>query len=115
MKLSRVEVVPRYSHKLGKTIYLIYVNGKKLSAHHTFADAKKSAQMFIDKEKKQNPPISDNVKIYGRLIRIEAQKTQDHICDNECKAVNHKYFHDFKSKPEIWGLPNGDLLIKARS
>lgn len=62
---------------------------------------------------KTNPP--DKVMIYGRLIRIEAQKTQTHICDDECKRVNHKYFHDFTSHPEIWGMPNGDLVIKARS
>lgn len=52
------------------------------------------------------------VKIYGKLLRIEAQKTQKHICDAECKRVNHCYYHDFKAGASIYGMPDGSLVIR---
>lgn len=60
---------------------------------------------------KSNP---GRVVIYGRLLRIEAQKTQPHVCDAGCKRVGHRYFHDFKPGAVIYGLQNGDLLIQNR-
>lgn len=58
-----------------------------------------------------NPP-KGAVKIYGRLLRIEAQKTQRHICDAACKKANHCYFHDFKSGACVYGMPDGTLVIR---
>lgn len=49
--------------------------------------------------------------IYGKVTRIEAQKTQDHICDEECKRFKHRYFHEFTSGPKMYGLPDGSILI----
>ncbi len=54
------------------------------------------------------------VLIYARVNRIIATKTQKHICDAECKRHGHRYFHDFTSRPKMYGLPNGDLLITTR-
>lgn len=59
----------------------------------------------------QNPK---RVLIYGNVQTIYAQKTQDHICDDDCKKHGHRYYHEFHSKPKMYGLPNGDLLITTR-
>jgi len=53
-------------------------------------------------------------KIYGKVHRIMAEKSQQHICDAACKRAGHRYFHDFKTKPEMYGLVNGDILITSR-
>lgn len=58
-----------------------------------------------------NPPKSTGrgasktvVKIYGRVLRVEAQKTGAHQCDAECRRCDHKYFHDFR-------LPTGVKML----
>lgn len=61
---------------------------------------------------KENPSI--DAKIYGRVLAIEAQKTGKHVCDAECKKFKHRYRHDFKSGPVMYGLSDGSILIKAR-
>ena len=74
-------------------------------------DAIATLKFEMKRHGKSNP--AKPVLIYGNVQRIEAQKTQNHICDAECKAHNHRYFHDFKVKPKMYGLPDGSLLIKV--
>jgi hypothetical protein len=64
-----------------------------------------------EQKAKSNP--DKPVLIYGNVRRIEAVKSQNHICDDECKACGHRYFHDFTTKPKMYGLPDGSLLIKV--
>lgn len=58
---------------------------------------------------KSNP---QGVLIYGQVDTIYAKKTQNHVCDDDCKAHGHRYYHKFSSKPKMYGLPDGTLLIK---
>ena len=62
---------------------------------------------------KRNPP-KRAVEIYGRLLRLEAQKGPGHVCDAACKNAGHCYFHDFSKHARVFGLPDGSLLIKDK-
>lgn len=57
---------------------------------------------------KNNSPLPH---LYGRVLRVEAQKTQPHHCDAECREVQHCYYHDFDSGPDMLGLPAGTRLV----
>jgi hypothetical protein len=50
----------------------------------------------------------------GQAREIEAQKTQRHRCDVECKRLGHRYYHPFTEKTMMWQLRNGDLLIQSQ-
>ena len=63
------------------------------------------------KEVRQRNPKGATL-IYGQVDCIYATKKQNHICDDECKKNGHRYFHEFSSKPKMYGLPDGTLLIK---
>lgn len=83
---------------------------------YTMSPRRHSALGFKTKykggQKKHNPPKP--VMIYGSIGRIEGTKTQRHICDDECVAYGHRYYHNFKSKPKMYGLPDGSLLVTNR-
>jgi hypothetical protein len=68
--------------------------------------------MNVAMTKHAQPNPKKPVLIYGQVERIFAKKTQNHVCDDDCKSHEHRYFHDFKSKPKMYGLPNGSILIK---
>ena len=76
--------------------------------------AQKISEHFYNKlrvlQRKRNP--GQATKIYGKVLRIEAQKTGKHHCDAECKRCGHRYYHDFRVKASMYGLPDGSILIK---
>jgi hypothetical protein len=56
-------------------------------------------------------PTEGLTKIYGRVLRVEAQKTQVHRCDPGCAKARHCYYHDFESKNvNEFGLPAGSEI-----
>lgn len=93
--------------------FVVRIPGKPEADYFTddLKDAVDTARAIAARRTQKNPK---RVLIYGNVQTIYAQKTQSHICDDECKKHGHRYFHDFHSKPKMYGLPNGDLLITTR-
>jgi hypothetical protein len=63
---------------------------------------------------RRNPYRAPGVKIYERLSKVYAQKGPGHKCDPKCKRAGHWYYHVFTSRPKMYGLANGDVLISSR-
>lgn len=53
-------------------------------------------------------------KIYGQLLEMRMKRTGPHRCDKRCAKAGHRYKHVFKSKPTVYGLANGSILIEGR-
>ena len=58
--------------------------------------------------RKRRNPVVRGTKIYDKIQAIDAQKGEDSLWPKE------NFRHDFKGGGEIWGLENGDLLIKKK-
>lgn len=86
------------------------VKGKRAARYKGSLPSRQTT--FTSKRKALAASNPRGVKIYGNLIRIEAQKTQKHLCDAACKKADHRYFHDFTSHPSIYGMPDGSLIIR---
>lgn|SRR5574342_1434688 len=104
---------------VGKSFYFLGSATSKLAArkierkHPGSFIHEKDGRYYVLKPKKirSNP----GVPIYGRVIRIEAEKTWPHEYGGQESKATQKYYHDFTSKNAmIYGLPDGSLLIKAK-
>lgn len=71
---------------------------------------RQASQVIRYGARKQNPSHGDT-KIYGKVLRIEAQKTGKHRCDAECRSANHRYFHVFRSAPALYGSADHKRLV----
>lgn len=87
--------------------FSITKDGFHIGWANTESEAKKSIDMVSN-------PRKSPVLIYGRVLRVEAQKTNPHRCDAGCKRSGHRYFHNFGPGVEMYGLPNKDLLLTKR-
>jgi hypothetical protein len=59
-------------------------------------------------------PKQLGVLIYEHVDCIYATKGPDHICDAECAKNGHRYFHEFKTRPKMYGLKDGSILIRSK-
>lgn len=74
-------------------------------------ELRKSAKPAMNRK---NPPPGA-IKIYGRCLRIEAMKMENHTYGGKASPRTQKYFHDFRTKNAIiYGLADGSLLIVAK-
>lgn len=79
----------------------------------------KDGRYYILKPKKvrSNPraPMPGAVKIYDETLKIDAVKHRQHYYGGKLTAAGQRYFHSFDTKhAEIWGLPDGSLLIRSK-
>lgn len=89
---------------------------RRLEAKHPGAFIhEKDGRYYVLKPKKIRTNPSNAIPIYGRVLRIEAEKTWPHEYGGKESSPSQKYFHEFTTKNAmIYGLPDGSLLIKSK-
>lgn len=98
----------------GSFTSLLAARRKESTVKNGFIIKRGNRYQVLSSYARRNPVSNKSqlTKIYGKVLRIEAQKTGAHHCDAECRKCGHRYFHDFKVKPSMYGLPDGTLWIK---
>lgn len=67
--------------------------------------------------KSKNPgPVYPVQLVYGRVLRVEAQKIGPHRCDPGCRKADHRYYHDFASSTNVqaWGMSDGTVVLVGK-
>jgi hypothetical protein len=63
---------------------------------------------YTPRRVQHNPPVAGAVRIYDGLLAIEARKGRR-------SAYPGKAFrHTFRTRPVVWGLPDGSLLVRPK-
>lgn len=72
---------------------------------------------YLSGQKHLKDPLENprQTKIYQHCLKIFASKKgMPHKCDDECKAHDHNYVHEFENDNIcIFGLPDGSILTKG--
>jgi hypothetical protein len=114
-QLRKARLILRQSRKPAMNKPLSRKKAEEMLSRGEYSSKKQ--QRFLGARASGYPPTSNPgnkpVLIYGSVDRIYATKTQDHICDAECQRNGHRYFHDFKTHPKMYGLPDGSILLKS--
>jgi hypothetical protein len=102
--------LPRHSGSTGRVIVKERIDTGEIIKSRYYPSV--IGAVWVKSNKQANP--RKPVLVYGAIGRIEGTKTQKHICDSKCKSYGHRYYHNFSSKPRMYGLPDGSLLITKR-
>jgi len=116
--MTRAELLREYNDALRGSFDRVFVAGKRYFKL-VEGEARRRGILKMKTGMRGNPAKSTRgsasktvVRIYGRVLRVEAQKTGAHQCDAECRRCNHKYFHDFRvpTGVKMLGLSPGQVF-----
>lgn len=85
---------------------------RRSMAPRRMSDLSKKERLEYERYRRSANPRRGAVMIYGQVEKVFAKKSQKHKCDAACKKTGHRYWHAFKVKPRMYGLPDGSILIK---